>query len=62
MKILNTNYREVALAEVLVKTPVTGLLETTELFDKDCMHVVQYLSGSGEDAKYESRRITIGNF
>lgn len=62
MKILNTSYRELAANEVINKTSITNLQTTSELFGESYLHIVQCLNGEGTDAKYESMKITVGDF
>lgn len=60
MKILNTTYRDVQ-DEVLNKTPVSELQPTSEAFKDSLIHIVQHITGTGTNAKYESMRITVGD-
>ena len=59
MKIINKQYQDVRDGDTPIQTtPITGLLETTELPTGSLMHIV---TNQG-DSNYESRKMTTDNF
>ena len=62
MKILNREYRDITSGESLLKTPVSELDETSNLFDKSLIHIIECRNENDDSPTYDSKKMLLGDF